>query len=90
MDENILDKFIDLIQKVGFPIVVAFGLLWFSNNVYKDSLVREERLVNRIDAFEKTLKELSETLKLIDVRLDSIEQQSAKITNTIPASTSGR
>lgn len=89
MDDRQFDKLVEAIQKLGFPIVVALGLLWFSNNVYKDSLVRERRLVDRIDSFDQTLKEFGGTLKTIDNRLDTIENQSSKLMQGIPSSTKG-
>lgn len=73
MDDNKFDKIVEAIQKLGFPILVALGLLWFSNNVYKDSLEREQRLINRIDSFDKTLQDFGQTLKTIDNRLNTIE-----------------
>lgn len=84
-----LKKLSDFIEKQGFAIVVACGLLFFAWNVYKDSLSREERLVNRVDSFDKTLKEFGETLKTIDSRLDKIEQQSTDLQILIPAATAG-
>lgn len=89
MDEKKFDKIVEAIQKLGFPIVVALGLLWFSNNVYKDSLVREQRLVDRIDSFDKTLRDFGDTLKTIDTRLDKIETQSTQLIDAIPAATKG-
>lgn len=89
MNDTKFDKIVEAIQKLGFPIVVALGLLWFSNNVYKDSLVREQRLVDRIDSFDKTLRDFGDTLKTIDTRLDKIETQSTQLIDAIPAATKG-
>ena len=74
-----IEEIVDLVQKVGFPIVMALGLTWFSYNVYKDGLTREARLVERINSFDNTLKEFGETLKVIDNRIDNIEKQSITI-----------
>lgn len=89
MDDKKVDKISEMIQKLGFPIVVALGLLWFANNVYQDGLKREQRLVERIDSFDKTLRDFGDTLKTIDNRLDKIETQNIKLIDTIPVSTKG-
>lgn len=76
----------ELLEKQGFAIVVSCGLLFFAWNVYGDSLDREQRLSNRIDSFDSTLKEFGGTLRTIDSRLDKIEGYT--MPNGIPAASS--
>lgn len=76
----------ELLEKQGFAIVVSLGLLFFAWTVYGDSLDREQRLSNRIDSFDSTLKEFGGTLRTIDSRLDKIEQQTGL--HPVPAASS--
>lgn len=62
-----------LVNKMGFPIVVAFGLMWFGYTVYQDGMAREQRMSDRIDRFDEALRDFSETLQSINTRLEIIE-----------------
>lgn len=81
-----IKKLNDFLEKQGFAVVVSCGLLFFAWNVYQDSLAREQRLSNRIDSFDLTLKDFGDVLKVIDSRLDKIEQQTGL--HPIPAASS--
>ena len=75
--------FLELISTVGLPIalVVAMGLFIFK--LYKDSVVREEKLTAEIAENRKVNAQAIETLTLYAERLTSIETDVKEIKDIV-------
>lgn len=75
--------FVELLSTVGLPIalVIAMGLFIFK--LYKDSVVREEKLTTEIAENRKVNAQAIETLTLYAERLTSIETDVKEIKDIV-------
>lgn len=74
-----IEKVIEIVQKVGFPVVIAGFLIWTDSKndeiSRQENYDREKKYVEMIYGFQDTLNNFNVTLKSIDSRLEVIENE---------------
>lgn len=73
----------ELISAIGFPIVVCLALGFFIWNIYKQSVVREEKLMEEITENRLINQKFAEIIAGYDVRLSGIENDVKDIKETL-------
>lgn len=63
---------VELISTVGFPIALVIALGYFIWTIYKQSVVREEKLMGEITENRLINKQFAEIIAQYEVKLDEI------------------
>lgn len=66
-------EWIQVITEVGFPIACVIALAFFVWKIYKQSVIREEKLMNELAENREINKQALETLAIYNSRLEVIE-----------------
>ena len=64
---------VELISSLGFPIAACLALAFFVWNIYKQSVVREEKLMSEITENRLINKQFADIIAKYDIKLDKIE-----------------
>lgn len=72
-----------LIGQFGFPIVVCIALAYFVWQLYKQSVERENKLYEEIDASREVNAKAIETLAVYSEKLGTIQTDIAEIKNDV-------
>ena len=80
MDINDLNN---LITSVGFPIVCVLGMGVFIYRLYKDSVIREDKLCKQIDESRAINAKAIETIAHYAEKLDTIQQDVKEIKDDV-------
>ena len=75
--------FIELISSVGLPIALVIAMSVFIYKLYKDSVVREEKLTEQINESRNINAKAIETLSLYGERLGIIESDVKEIKDIV-------
>ena len=78
-----LGVIIELIGTVGFPIVCVLALGFFVWNIYKQSVVREEKLMAEIAENRLVNEKAIETIAQYTERLTHIEETITEVRNDV-------
>jgi hypothetical protein len=70
---------VELISTLGFPIVCVLALGWFVWHIYKQSVVREDKLMNEITENRLVNEKAIQTIALYAERLTHIEDNVTEI-----------
>lgn len=73
----------ELIGTVGFPIVVAIALGWFVWTIYKQSVVREEKLMTEITENRLINTKFAEIIAGYEITLGEIKSDVKDIKDTL-------
>jgi hypothetical protein len=65
---------VEIITNVGFPIACVIGLGWFVLKLYKDSVAREERLMEVNEKAISTIAKYADRLDGIQADVQTIKQ----------------
>jgi hypothetical protein len=74
---------VELISTLGFPIVCVVALGYFVWHIYKQSVVREEKLMSEITENRIVNEKAIETIALYAERLTHIEDNVNEIKNDV-------
>ena len=74
-----MEMIVELITTVGFPIAMVIVLGWFIWHIYKQSVVREEKLMAEITENRLVNEKALETIALYAERLTHIEDNITEI-----------
>lgn len=70
---------VNVISKFGFPIACCVALMWYTYNSQLDYRTetknREERMLNQIDGFQKSLSDFNVTLNNINREIQSLKKE---------------
>lgn len=80
MDINNLDN---LITSVGFPIVCVLGMGFFIYRLYKDSVIREDKLYTQIDESRAVNAKAIDTIAHYAEKLETIQHDVKEIKDDI-------
>ena len=73
-----MQEIAELIQSLGFPVVVCIACFYFINTIIKenreDNKKREEIMFTQLSDITRTLADISKTLVLIDERIEKLEE----------------
>lgn len=72
-----------LIASVGFPIVCVLGMGFFIWQLYKQSVVREDKLTKQIDESRIVNAKAIDTIAHYAEKLDTIQQDVKEIKNDV-------
>ena len=75
--------FIELISSVGLPIALVIAMGVFIYKLYKDSVIREEKLTEQINESRSINAKAIETLSLYGERLGTIESDVKEIKDIV-------
>ena len=78
-----MDLWVELISQLGFPIALVIAMAFFIWTIYKQSVVREEKLTEQIAKNQEVIKEAVETLAVYNQRLGNIESDVKTIKENI-------
>ena len=78
-----LGVIVDLISTIGFPIVCVIALGWFVWKVYKQSVVREDKLMTEITENRLVNQKFAEIIAGYDVTLSEIKNDVKDIKDTL-------
>ena len=78
-----LAMFLELISTVGLPIALVIVMGLFIFKLYKDSVVREEKLTEQINESRSINAKAIETLSLYSERLGIIESDVKEIKDIV-------
>ncbi len=78
-----IDKLDNLITNVGFPIVCVLGMGFFIYRLYKDSIIRENKLYTQIEESQSVNAKAIETIAHYAEKLDTIQQDVKDIKSDI-------
>ena len=76
-----LSTFEQFLSKFGFPVVVCIALAYFVWQLYKQSVERENKLYQEIDASREVNAKAIETLAVYSEKLGTIQTDIAEIKN---------
>ena len=79
--------FIEMLTTVGFPIVCVIALGWFVWHIYKQSVVREEKLLGEITENRLINQKFAEIIAGYDITLSEIKTDVKDIKETLHIST---
>ena len=79
--------FIEMLTTVGFPIVCVIALGWFVWHIYKQSVVREDKLMGEITENRLINQKFAEIIAGYDVTLSEIKTDVKDIKETLHIST---
>jgi chromosome segregation ATPase len=74
-----------LITSVGFPIVCVLGMGFFIWQIYKQSVARENKLNEQIEASQSVNAKAIDTIAKYAEKLDTIQQDVKEIKNDVIA-----
>lgn len=74
---------VELITTVGFPIVCVLALGWFVWHIYKQSVVREEKLMEEITENRLINQKFAEIIAGYEVTLGEIKNDVRDIKDTL-------
>lgn len=78
-----MDIWVELISQLGFPIALVIAMAFFIWTIYKQSVVREEKLNEHLAKNQEVIKEAVETLAVYNQRLGNIESDVKTIKENI-------
>lgn len=78
-----MDIWVELISQLGFPIALVIAMAFFIWTIYKQSVVREEKLNEQLAKNQEVIKEAVETLAVYNQRLGNIESDVKTIKENI-------
>ena len=78
-----LGVIVELITAVGFPIVCVLALGWFVWHIYKQSVVREEKLMEEITENRLVNQKFAEIIAGYEVTLGEIKNDIHDIKDTL-------
>ena len=78
-----MDMWVELISQLGFPIALVIAMAFFIWTIYKQSVVREEKLTEHLTKNQEVIKEAVETLAVYNQRLGNIEMDVKTIKENI-------
>lgn len=78
-----MSEFVELISSLGFPIACVIGLGFFVWNIYKQSVVREEKLLTEITENRLVNEKAIATISKYAERLTHIEENITDIKNDV-------
>lgn len=82
-----LGVIVELITTIGFPIVCVLALGWFVWHIYKQSVVREEKLMEEITENRLVNTKFAEIIAQYDVTLSEIRNDVKDIKDTLHMTT---
>lgn len=65
---------VDVIKNLGFPVACVIGLCWFVLKLYKDSVKREDRLMEVNEKAISTIAKYADRLDEIQTDVQIIKQ----------------
>ena len=74
---------VELITTVGFPIVCVLALGWFVWHIYKQSVVREEKLMEEITENRLINQKFAEIIAGYEITLGEIKSDVRDIKDTL-------
>ena len=80
---------IDIITTVGFPIAMCLLLGWFIWNIYKQSVTREEKLMEEIAENRKINQQFAAIIGQYEVTLSEIKTDVKDIKDTLQINNNG-
>lgn len=78
-----LGMIVELIGTIGFPIVCVIALGWFVWHIYKQSVVREEKLMAEITENRLVNQKFAEIIGQYEVTLTEIKTDVKDIKDTL-------
>lgn len=78
-----LAAFVELIGTLGFPIVCVIALGWFVWHIYKQSVVREEKLLTEITENRIINEKFAEIIAGYEITLSDIKTDIRDIKDTL-------
>lgn len=78
-----LGVIVELISTIGFPIVCVLALGFFVWNIYKQSIVREDKLMHEITENRLVNEKAIETISQYAERLTHIEETITEVRNDV-------
>lgn len=81
-----MEIFVELITTVGFPIACVIALGVFVWNIYKQSVVREEKLMSELAENRLINQKFAEIIAGYDVTLGEIKSDVKSIKDTLQIS----
>ena len=78
-----LGAIVELITTVGFPIVCVLALGWFVWHIYKQSVVREDKLMEEITENRLVNTKFAEIIAQYEITLSEIKTDVKDIKNTL-------
>lgn len=78
-----LAVFVELLTTVGFPIVCVIALGWFVWHIYKQSVVREEKLMTEITENRLINQKFAEIIGGYEITLGEIKSDIHDIKDTL-------
>jgi F0F1-type ATP synthase membrane subunit b/b' len=78
-----LGVIVELITTIGFPIVCVLALGWFVWHIYKQSVVREEKLMGEITENRLINKQFAEIIAKYEITLGEIKEDVKDIKDTL-------
>ena len=74
---------VELITTIGFPIVCVLGLAWFVWHIYKQSVVRENKLMEEITENRLVNEKFAEIIGQYEITLTEIKTDVKDIKDTL-------
>lgn len=81
-----LGVIIEAISTIGFPIVCVLALGWFVWHIYKQSVVREDKLMEEISENRKINQQFAEIIAQYEITLGEIKTDVKDIKDTLQIS----
>lgn len=78
-----MEMFLEIIGTLGFPIACCLALGWFVWNIYKQSVVREERLLAELTENRLINQKFAEIIAGYEVTLGEIKTDVKDIKDTL-------
>lgn len=78
-----MEMFLEVIGTLGFPIACCLALGWFVWNIYKQSVVREERLLEELTENRLINQKFAEIIAGYEVTLGEIKTDVKDIKDTL-------
>lgn len=78
-----LGVIVELITTIGFPIVCVLALGWFVWHIYKQSVIREEKLMGEITENRLVNKQFAEIIARYEITLGEIKSDVKDIKDTL-------
>ena len=69
-----MEAIIEIFEKFGFPVAVCIALGWFILKIYKDSMKREEKLMEVNEKAIATISKYADKLESIQADVQVIKQ----------------
>ena len=74
---------IEVISTIGFPITMVLGMGYFVYQLWKQSVVREEKLMSVNSEAINTLSKYAEKLTVIENTVDEIKKDIQNLSSTM-------